>query len=251
MARIIKLPSGVTLDLEQGEIRTPLGPGPVPMNRNPHVSSGISSYPQHRSLWRRYSDFIGRIGDWIADHSESITSVIATLCAVGGGVLFVVWLFSLGLFWGIIAAIVLGGLVFYALMAMAGILMWAGNIALGVVRYIFFNGWTFLITVILVTVFNILSAVGSGGGDGVAVTPESAPAQETVQYVCTAGTLNIRSMPDTGSDVLGVIYRGDTVNVVGKTGKFAIIEYEGNKAYAAIKYLHEVEITQTVESEKP
>ena len=34
MAKMIKLPSGISIDMEQGEIRTPLGRGPIPISHN-------------------------------------------------------------------------------------------------------------------------------------------------------------------------------------------------------------------------
>lgn len=104
MAKMIKLPSGISIDMEQGEIRTPLGPGPIPISHNtrPYIT-------YRRSIWNRFDDFIGNIGNWFADTSETITSILSVLLLVCMAIPFIGWLVSLGWFWGIVAGIFLGG----------------------------------------------------------------------------------------------------------------------------------------------
>lgn len=57
MAKMIKLPSGISIDMEQGEIRTPLGRGPIPISHNTR-----SYITYRRSIWNRFDDFIGNMG---------------------------------------------------------------------------------------------------------------------------------------------------------------------------------------------
>lgn len=132
MAKMIKLPSGISIDMEQGEIRTPLGPGPIPISHNtrPYIT-------YRRSIWNRFDDFIGNIGNWFADTSETITSILSVLLLVCMAIPFIGWLVSLGWFWGIVAGIFLGGIAYYAAMIVVGIFIWISNIGLAVIRYIF------------------------------------------------------------------------------------------------------------------
>lgn len=233
---MIKLPSGIKLDMEQGEVRTPLGPGPIPINHN---SQTFSSYSNRRTLWDRYDDFISRIGNWLADYSENITSILAILLLVCGGLVFIIWLFTLGLFWGIVAGVFLGGIVYYALMIVTGVFIWIGNIALGVVRYIFYNGWTFLIAFILLLIFCLAPLIIQSQRFGKTESIENT-ITSTSYYQSNAKVLNIRSEPNTDSNnVIGSIRRGERIEVyAGSTiNGFAKVKYNGRDGYASLKYL--------------
>lgn len=231
MAKIIKLPSGVSIDMEQGEIRTSLGPGPIPINRN----SG--SYTYHESLWNRFDSFIGNIGNWFADSSERITSILTILLLIGMAIPFIGWLISLGWFWGIVAGIFLGGIAYYAAMIVVGIFIWVSNIGLGIIRYIFYSGTTFLVTLAVVGVLlgmNIFSSSNSRTYP----TPNESVAPLTTKYYCTArSALNVRSAPDQNASVIGSLKPNQTVDVYEITNGFARIKYNGEDGYASIKYL--------------
>lgn len=160
MAKMIKLPSGISIDMEQGEIRTPLGPGPIPISHNtrPDIT-------YRRSIWNRFDDFIGNIGNWFADTSETITSILSVLLLICMAIPFIGWLISLGWFWGIVAGIFLGGIAYYAAMIVVGIFIWISNIVLAVIRYIFYSGTSFLITLAIVGALLGISAISSSDDD--------------------------------------------------------------------------------------
>ena len=234
MAKIIRLPSGLNIDLEQGEIRTNLGPGPIPINRN---TGRTRTY--RLSLWDRFDYFIGSIGDWFADYSERITSIMAIAIFVAGAIPFIIWLFSLGWFWGIVAGICLGGLVYYALMIVIGIFIWIGNIILGIIRYIFYSGKTFLITLAIIGAlvgFNLRSSSSSHTAEK---ARQAMPA--TTVYRCTASTLNIRSGPSVKYPVLGTLKRNDNVEVYDTFDGFAKIKFGNGYGYASLQYLEKNE----------
>ena len=230
MAKMIRLPSGLNIDLEQGEIRTNLGPGPIPINRNPG-----STYTHRLNLWDRFDYFIGSIGNWFADHSERITSVMSVIIFASGAIPFIIWLFSLGLFWGIVAGIFLGGIVYYALMVIIGIFIWISNIALGIIRYIFYSGKTFLITLAIIGGLIGLNYWPSSQSKPVETTEQFSPA--TTTYRCTASSLNIRSGPSTSYAVIGSIKRNELVKVYEITNGFAKIKLGDRYGYASVKYL--------------
>ncbi len=217
-------------------------PRPIPIRTNPYVGanntnthspSSFSSY--NPSLWDRFDDFIGSIGNWFADYSENITSVLAVILFACGAIPFIIWLFSLGLFWGIIAGIFLGGIAYYALMIIVGIFIWIANIVLGVVRYIFYSGITFLLALavvgLVIGVNHYSSSQPSDSGNTESVT------LVTTNYCCTASVLNVRSGPSQSYSVLGVIRYNDVVEVYEITNGFAKIKFNGGYGYASIQYL--------------
>ncbi len=232
MAKIIKLPSGISLDMEQGEIRTALGRGPIPINRNAGISS--SSY-RRISLWDRFDNFIGSVGNWFADYSEKITSILTVILFACGAIPFIIWLFSLG-WWGIVAGIFLSGIAYYALIIVVGVFIWTSNMALGIVRYIFYSGTTFVITTVIV---GMLSGIGilsssSNGTSYPAETEHIVPSK----YYCTArSVLNVRSAPNPHARIMGVLKPNQTVDVYDIINGFARIKYNNTDAYASIKYL--------------
>ncbi len=231
MAKMIKLPSGISIDMEQGEIRTSLGPGPIPISHN------TRSYTYRRSLWSRFDNFIGSIGNWFADSAEGITSVLAILLLVCMAIPFLLWLISLGLFLGIIAGVFLGGIAYYAAMIVVGIFIWISNIFLGIIRYIFYSGTSFLIT---------LAIVGGFVGYGYYVSPRpsmkytprtESTAPVATKYYCTASILNVRSKPDMNASIIGSLKQYQTVVVYETTNGFAKIRYGSKDGYVSLRYM--------------
>lgn len=238
MAKIIKMPSGISIDLEKGEINSPMGAGPIPINRNSHSYS----HSYRRTLWNRFDNFISDIGNWFAEYSENITSIIALILAICGGIAFLAWLISLGWIWGIVAGIFLGGIAYYALMFCIGVFIFIGNIALAIIRYIFYSGITFLITIAIAGLVTGISIYSSS------VTAQSHTTYTHAEYVapttkykCTANSvLNVRSAPNTYSKVLGTIKPGQIVEVYDTSNGFARIKYKNQDAYISEKYIIKV-----------
>ena len=58
-------------------------------------------------------------------------------------------------------------------------------------------------------------------------------------YYCEAWVLNVRDQPDKSGNVIGVVQRGDVVNVTDLYAgeDFAAIDFNGQKAYVSRKYI--------------
>ena len=231
MAKMIKMPSGISIDLEQGEIRTALGSGPIPINHNTH-----SSY--RRTFWSRFDDFISNIGNWFADYSDNITSILAVVLLVCMAIPFIGWLISLGWFWGIVAGIFLGGIAYYAAMIVVGIFIWISNIGLAIIRYIFYSGITFLVALVIAGVLLGIGIYSSSNNHTAYSLENEYTPPLTTKYYCTArSVLNIRSAPNQNARVIGVLKPNQTVDVYEIINGFAKIKYNGTDGYASTKYL--------------
>lgn len=233
MAKIIKLPSGISIDMEQGEIRTSLGSGPIPISHN---TRSYTTY--RRSLWSRFDNVISNIGNWFADSSEGITSILAILLLVCMAIPFIGWLISLGWFWGIVAGIFLGGIAYYAAMIVIGIFIWISNIGLGIIRYIFYSGTTFLVALAIVGALSGIGILSSSNNHTTYPVQNESAVSQTTKYYCTArSVLNVRSAPDQSARVIGTLNPNQTVDIYEITNGFARIKYNGSDGYASIKYL--------------
>ena len=71
-------------------------------------------------------------------------------------------------------------------------------------------------------------SISEGSGD----TPEG-----TKAYVAHTNSVNVRAKANSSSKKLGVLKKGDEVNVIGKSGKWTKITYEGGKAWVFTEYL--------------
>ena len=202
--------------------------------KNVFVSQSFDYSP---SLWQRFDKLIGTIGNWFADSSEDITYVLGIVLLIGLAIPFIGWLISLGWIWGIVAGLFFGGLAYYAAVIIVCIFGWICTIILLIIRYIFFSGTTFLMT--LVVVGMILSF-------GLYVkynSIESCPVVEnvissTTRYYCTAkSVLNVRSAPNQRARVLGTLKSKQEVDVFEISNGFARIKYNGTDGFVSMKYL--------------
>ena len=217
-------------------------PRPIPINTVPYHTSpstnGSTYTYDNLSLWDRFDNFIRRIGNWFAEYSESITGLIAIVICAIGAIMFISWLISLGWLWGIVAGIFLGGIVYYAVLIVAGIFIFLGNIALGIVRYIFYNGWTFLITLAIVLGFIIFGGCSHQSYKPGQAVETVTPSYSTATYVCTARTsLKVRRYPTLSSSQIGSLTRGEEVEVLDISDGFAHFKLNGQDGYASVKYL--------------
>ncbi len=222
-------------------------PSPIPIQTNPNVSGGnygstwTTSYHSHEGIWNRFNDFIGGIGNWIAEASETIIGILVIVAALAIAIPFIVWIFSLGWFWGIVALIFLSGIVYYTAVIAIGILAVVGNIVLGIVRYIFYSGTTFLITCALIAGIYGYNYYTDHRSASVATEPLEEELA-TDFYVCTARTsLTIRQSASRNSEAIGRINRGDTVEVMGTENGFAQVRTGYATGYACLNYLRKIE----------
>lgn len=70
-------------------------------------------------------------------------------------------------------------------------------------------------------------------------------ANQTCKWIATvnADALNVRSAPDQTAGVLGLVYNGETYDVLGSDGNWVTIQYEGTSGYISEDYLS---ITQQI-----
>lgn len=208
----------------------------IEIPRNFSVNSNRSYSP---NLWKRFDSLIGSIGNWFVDSSEGITSTLGILLLTGMAIPFIGWLISLGWFWGIVAGFFLGGIAYYAAIIIVGIFSWICTIILLIIRYIFYSGTSFLITLAIVGVITTYGHfANSNSSIKYAPTVESA-VPLTRKYYCTARTLNIRSMPNTNASIIGSLKHNQVVDVYETTNGFAKIKYGSKYGFVSLQYLKE------------
>ncbi len=192
--------------------------------------------------WQRFDRFISNIGNWFAENYDEVVDRLSAwlyILIFVGAVIAVIatWVnsgFLTAIVAGVIAFIAIGLLYYIAeivLPIVTGITMFAG-------RFIFWNAFTFLL---------FLCAVFGGWAHSVLrPAAEAAPVEEVAEkpntYTCTARTLNVRSEPDTGSSVMGVLHKGDEIKVIESNGDFSRIEYNGSTGYVATRYITPVAV---------
>ena len=217
-------------------------PRPIPVQSNPHVDYGATSFngtARELTWWERFDNFIGGIGNWFADTSDSIISILSILLLVCMAIPFIAWLISLGWLWGIVAGLFLGGIAYYAAMIVIGIFIWISNIGLAIIRYIFYSGASFLITLAIVGVLVGLGAMSSSNSQATNPTESEYVIPQTTKYYCTArSSLNVRSAPRPSAKVIGALKPNQAVDVYEIVNGFAKIKYNGSDGYASIKYLN-------------
>ncbi len=216
-------------------------PRPIPIRSNPNINYDTlfsHDFTRRRSLWERFDNFIGNIGNWFADTSETITSALSILLLICMAIPFIGWLISLGWFWGIVAGIFLGGIAYYAAMIVIGIFIWISNIGLAIIRYIFYSGTSFLITLAIIGVLLGIGVMSSSNSNIKKSTKSEYVTTQTTKYYCTANSvLNVRSAPSSSARVIGVLKPNQIVDVYEITNGFAKIKCNGSDGYASIKYL--------------
>lgn len=216
-------------------------PRPIPIQTNDNIGISYSTDNTSSSLWDKFNYFIGTIGNWFAGNNEMITGVLMILLIISLALPFIGWLISLGWLWGIVAGLFLGGIVYYAIMIVAGIFVIISNLVLGVVRYIFYNGVTFLVTLSLFIGLAVFSYIGADQNNLSQTTETRAAMPETKSYRCTAWKLNVREHPNKISQVLGTIKKNDVIQVYDINSGFARIKFDEQDGYISIKYIERCE----------
>lgn len=208
----------------------------------PEINWSSSSYSRP-SLWSRFNNFIAQIGNWFADHVDTAMT-IACFLLIGGVVISAiacvisVWSDE-GFFWALLAAVgcyMVGyfaiGLGWYVITIITNVLMYG-------LRLLFWNAWTLIISLCVIAAACIIPAYTSTPTPKYTspktVTQPTTP--KTSTYRCVADVLNIRKQPNTHSEVLGVLRRGQRVEVYSVSNGFARISYNGQPGYVSTKYL--------------
>lgn len=218
---------------------------PPPRVNDRYTPSGLTSQTVQPGLnrWQRFDRFISNIGNWFAENFDEAVdklSVWTAFILIIGAVIAVitVWIkysFINAVFTAIGAMVVIGIGYYIAeivLPIMVGIAMFAG-------RFIFWNAITFLLLICVIVGGLTHSALRPAPSKTETIEVVAEPASRI--YTCTASTLNVRSEPSTASAILGVVRRGEQVEVLDTDGGFARINYKGNTGYIATRYIEPVE----------
>lgn len=237
MGRIITLPGGVKFDPETGElIGANLGRPSIPSNSSYSYSSN--------NWWSRLNNFVIGIGNWFAEHNSNITGILALILLVLGWLYFVISVIGIwredGFFSALIFGIIGGVIFYYVSMIAAGILIWVGVIVLGIVRFIFYNIYTLLITIAIIIGIIWYNGTPNSSSYSNNSTPSYILEPKTERFICTARTsLKIHREPYLQSPVVGKIPNGQYVSVYPNNtyDDFVKVQYGNIEGWASIKYL--------------
>lgn len=158
MGRIMHLPGGVKFDPETGEFRGGnIGEPPIALNRASRPVQNIGTY----NVWQRFNFWVGSIGDWFAEHGETITSYCALILFILAWLIFAIGVISVWIddgFWtALIGGAIVGVIFYYVSMITIGIFIWLSNLALAIVRYIFYSAYTLFAVLILMGILGAIS----------------------------------------------------------------------------------------------
>lgn len=225
-----------------GRLKNPGISSTEPVNTYTHITNSRSSSTFF--LWDWFNDVVIGIGNFIADHTETIIGILTWIVIIVGGIsaisiLTEVW--SNNNFLGAaLITIFVGGILYYVFMIILGILYWIVSLTLIVLRYIFYNAFTLLFVIGLWVGIAWYNNKDSAPAVQQEPVRSSLVAPKTSRYRCTATTLNVRREPYTASPVVGQLHRGDFVEVYEIYDGFAHIKYGDSKAWASVKYLEKM-----------
>lgn len=196
---------------------------------------------RHTSAWEKFNCAIADAGNWLDDHIETFSGWISMICMIIAAIGLVCWVFHDGNIFYIICRII-GACIFGGILMVAiGIQSFILGLALKIVRYIIWSGTTLLVTLGLVLGIWAYVAITNNSSAYESEHIEAVVRSEAVTYECTAYELNIRSLPNTSSAVLGKISIGDQIEVIDEINGFAHITYKGQDGYLSLKYLKKIE----------
>lgn len=236
MGKIITLPGGVKFDPETGElIGADFGRPSIPSNSSYSYSSD--------NWWSRINNFVIGIGNWFAEHNSNITGILALILLVLAWLYFAISVIGIwredGFFSALIFGVIGGVIFYYVSMIAAGILIWVATIALAIVRFVFYNIYTLLITLILIICVTQCNGQTISSSQSHAISASSSIQNHS--YRCTARTyLRVRTAPNLQSSEIGKINNGEVVEVYDTQDGFAKIKYGDNFGYASLKYLKKI-----------
>lgn len=231
---------------------------PTPTKVAPPRSNAPSytpSYSYRESWWSRFKDKIGDFNDMIEDLGKWFYYNVYEAGEIGGKILvggiiiasvigvFLAWAND-GFGMALLAAFI-GSIVCYVFMGIGRVVLelFIEGI-MYIFRYLFYNAWTLLWTIVFVAMIITLSMLSSGN---ISSSDNSAEPQEyitpaTQTYCCTANTvLNIRSAPDGSANVIGTLKSGQHIQVYNIVDGYAKFDYRDGYGYVSIKYLKMIE----------
>lgn len=214
----------------------------LPRNTSVHGSSTATSSYNQVSIWSRFDNFIARIGNWFVEHIDSanaIGSVILIGLVVISALICVISVWNNeGFLLAVLTAIgccIVGylcvGIGWYVLLLITNVLMYS-------LRLIFWNGWTFIVTLCLACSICIFVPFAD-------TIFKRLPSEQIIRteftqdnvYRCTANVLNIRKEPNTNSEIIGVLKKGQSIEVSQIQNGFGCIQINGITGYVSMSYL--------------
>lgn len=216
----------------------------IEIPKNYSTSTSYSSRGSRReSLWSRFNNAIANLGNWFAGQVDNVISICCVLVILGiiiTGLVYVIGAWTnQGFWWALLVAVgaLIGGFI------CLGISWYVINIVVNVVmygfRFLFWNGWTLLISLIIAVV-GWLWVANFTSHSPRANTPIETVAPATQTYQCAAQVLNVRKSPNTYSNVIGILKKGQQVEVYETTNGFVRISYNGQNGYVSLKYLNRI-----------
>ena len=215
------------------------------------TTSYSSSYSYKETWWSGFKDMMEALNDKIEDlgkwfyYNVYEAGEIGSNILVGGIIIFSVI--------GVISAWATEGFGMAILAAFIGCIVCAIFMGVGkfvlelcvegimyIFRYLFYNAWTLLASVVGIATIITLSVITSGN---ISSSYNSSEPQEyvvpvTQTYCCTANTvLNVRSAPNGDAKVIGTIKSGQYIEVYNIVDGYAKFEYGDGYGYANTKYL--------------
>lgn len=246
----INLPGGYSFDPATGEISGNGIPRSTRSGGNTRASTRRNSSTRYSyynlSLWDRINNFFIGIGNWIAVHGETAMTYISFgllgLFWIGFAIsIIAVWIDE-GFIWALVAGFIGGGIMYFISGIALAIFYFIDDFILLIVRYIFYNVYTFMIAAAIL----LGSLFFDNAGSLFSKYNDPDPIEQTVEvqtsniYYCTASSaLNVRNAPQKDANVIGTLRPGQEVNVYNFVNGFAKIDYNGQIAYASSSYLRQ------------
>lgn len=213
----------------------------IPQNTSAYTSTSWS-HSNRISLWTRFNRTITNIGNWFAEYAETVLGICTIILMVAIAIAAIVYVIGVWVDSGFWMALLAAFLVYIGCTIVwyigAFIIVVVVNIVMYGLRLLFWNGWTFLIALILSTSFVIYVAIPSSSDTYFSQQRTEILTPTTQTYVCTAkSTLNVRNSPNLSSNTIGKLRNGDEVEVLEILDGFARIKYGNGYGYASVKYL--------------
>ena len=93
------------------------------------------------------------VGEWFGEQKENASNAVALIGIIIAAIFFLVTVIGTyvgeGLIWSIIAAVILGTIIYYVGFFALGLLILLTQLIFTVLRYIFYNIWTLILAIIL------------------------------------------------------------------------------------------------------
>lgn len=211
------------------------------------ISSFASTYQRHttmtyrRNVWQRMNDFVANIGEWIDENREALSINIST------GFYFLAWLgLAIGVvaqlftsFWSALFTAIIGGVVVYFAAGIGVVIfVWILQIFFFIVRYILYNIYTLLLSVLLIVGICFSDQTVTPQNKTTSISNPVSNQPNRPNYYCDVSTtLRVREYPRINAKEIGQLKRYEEVYVYSIDNNFAKIDFKGRIAYASADYL--------------